>query len=354
MEADERGSRPPTRQERARLLAADQALQALLVNYGLVEDWEARILDELGHADEPPSADVSRLSNTSTLRRMRQTGPLAALDETAQSTLLGSTLYQYSRDVPPIRAASARQQAPVLEASLGATGSLGGTQALQSLRQRIERMLMGDTDGGGSEAPSSLNSTMLGAAGPDLGSTVGVLEGHLSPLDETASSLAGRLSPLAETGSSLGSLPGGMASTQAREFTDSWALAGTGGLNHTVMSGGSTANLEEGDRTGMLLRLLSAAELDESLARSVRRVLQLGSVLTGDRLSRDEIESLPKVHFDLEEEQQCSICLETFDTGELLTQLPCSHFFHVDCVSKWFQQSTQCPLCRGQVGSTSP
>lgn len=361
MEADARDgeSEPPTRQERARLLAADQALQSLLVNYGLVEDWEARILEELAQPDEP-SGEASGLGHSMTLRRMRQTGALGELDQTVQSTLLGSTLYRYSRDVPPVRAAAARPPAPAPEANLNASGGLGGTQAMHNLRRVIERMLQGSPDGGASsdELNSSLGSTMLGmpgVAGPELGSTVGMLEGHLSPLGETNASFGGHLSPLAETVVSLGpsSAGGPLRRDPAGETTDSWSMGGSGALDRTAtVMGASMARLEDGDRTGMLLRLLSAAELDESLARSVRRVLQIGSALTGDGLSQDEIEDLPKVHFDKKEEQQCSICLEAFDTGELLTQLPCSHFFHVDCVSRWFKQSTQCPLCRGQVGSS--
>jgi len=103
------------------------------------------------------------------------------------------------------------------------------------------------------------------------------------------------------------------------------------------------------DQTGILMNLLNnATNFDESLARSVRRVLQMGTVLTEGRagLSDEEISALPKVRFNQAEEQQCSICLEQFQCGELLTALPCLHFFHVSCITRWFEQSTQCPLCR--------
>jgi hypothetical protein len=104
--------------------------------------------------------------------------------------------------------------------------------------------------------------------------------------------------------------------------------------------------------TGLLQRLaLDNLSLDESLTRSVQRVLQLGTVLTGARLSDDEICSLPKVRFDQAEQQNCSICLEAYQQGEFLTSLPrCQHFFHVDCLARWFRRSTQCPLCRQEQG----
>mmetsp|Transcript_17465 Transcript_17465/g.54652 ORF Transcript_17465/g.54652 Transcript_17465/m.54652 type:complete len:394 (+) Transcript_17465:58-1239(+) len=385
------GPEPETRQERARQLAADQALQSLLVNYGLVEDWEARILDELARPDENTAESSVLSGHSATLRRMRRTGALGELDETYQSTLLGSTLYRFSRDVPPVRAADVRLHAssPVPEGTLAATRTLGdsgmqetlegagtlivgATQALANLRHCIERLLqqgitLGGTiesrgDGDRNDLSSSLGSTVLGARGRgpigDLGSTVGMLEGHLSPLEETTTSvISGTEGDLAQTQGSIGDFRhlelGGLHRDPARETTDSWGFTGSRDLDQTgrTVFSGSMANLAEGDRTGMLLRLLNAADFDESLVRSIHRVLQLGSVLAGDRLSESDIESLPKVNFDQKEEQQCSICLEAFATGELLTQLPCSHFFHVECVSRWFRQSTQCPLCRGQCGA---
>eukprot|EP00931_Biecheleriopsis_adriatica_P068378 TRINITY_DN42345_c0_g1_i1.p1 TRINITY_DN42345_c0_g1~~TRINITY_DN42345_c0_g1_i1.p1 ORF type:complete len:744 (+),score=136.78 TRINITY_DN42345_c0_g1_i1:43-2274(+) len=86
--------------------------------------------------------------------------------------------------------------------------------------------------------------------------------------------------------------------------------------------------------------------IDESLTRSVRRVLQLGAVLTGQQLSEDEVRALPKVRFHDAEQQCCPICLEAYQQGELLTALHCRHFFHIECLARWFRQSSHCPLCR--------
>jgi len=118
---------------------------------------------------------------------------------------------------------------------------------------------------------------------------------------------------------------------------------------------GETLTLEgglDGGLTSVLHRLaLENLQLDESLTRSVRRVLQLGTVLTGQRLSDDEINSLPKVRFEQGEQQNCAICLEAYQRGELLTALRCDHFFHVDCLARWFRRATQCPLCRATCGN---
>lgn len=116
---------------------------------------------------------------------------------------------------------------------------------------------------------------------------------------------------------------------------------------------GDTLTIEgglDGGLTGVLRRLaLENLSLDDSLTRSVRRVLQLGTVLAGQRLSDEEIRALPKVRFDQSEQQNCAICLEAYQRGEFLTSLRCQHFFHVECLGRWFRRSTQCPLCRQQI-----
>lgn len=107
--------------------------------------------------------------------------------------------------------------------------------------------------------------------------------------------------------------------------------------------------LQDLELAGLLQhRALTDASIDDSLARSVQRVIQLGTVLAGERLTDEEIRALPKVRFQSAEQQSCPICLEAYSQGELLTALRCSHFFHVECLARWFRHSAQCPLCRSQ------
>lgn len=42
----------------------------------------------------------------------------------------------------------------------------------------------------------------------------------------------------------------------------------------------------------------------------------------------------------------CSICLSNFQSGELITELPCKHLFHKNCLSQWFNCNNTCPLCK--------
>lgn len=50
------------------------------------------------------------------------------------------------------------------------------------------------------------------------------------------------------------------------------------------------------------------------------------------------------------DERCCSICLEEFVRGEMITPLsPCSHTFHTACIVQWLQNKPTCPICRSTV-----
>jgi hypothetical protein len=43
--------------------------------------------------------------------------------------------------------------------------------------------------------------------------------------------------------------------------------------------------------------------------------------------------------------EQCSICMDNFQIGERMKRLPCTHFFHADCIEHWLKTvSLNCPL----------
>ncbi|KAI5181013.1 hypothetical protein NEOKW01_1254 [Nematocida sp. AWRm80] len=49
----------------------------------------------------------------------------------------------------------------------------------------------------------------------------------------------------------------------------------------------------------------------------------------------------------LEDEGECSICLEGLLKGNTIRRLQCKHIFHNDCVSSWITKyANECPLCR--------
>jgi len=62
--------------------------------------------------------------------------------------------------------------------------------------------------------------------------------------------------------------------------------------------------------------------------------------------------------------EECNICLQPFENGEMLKVLDCGqgetanvgpeaqhsqkHIFHRDCILSWFKKKSECPLCRSQ------
>lgn len=50
--------------------------------------------------------------------------------------------------------------------------------------------------------------------------------------------------------------------------------------------------------------------------------------------------------FDID---SCPICLSSFEEGERLKVLSCSHCFHSSCAEMWLGGSRRCPLCRAEV-----
>jgi hypothetical protein len=43
---------------------------------------------------------------------------------------------------------------------------------------------------------------------------------------------------------------------------------------------------------------------------------------------------------------ECSICMDEVTVGEEVTQLPCHHWFHQQCVAMWLGEHDTCPHCR--------
>ncbi|KAL3633447.1 hypothetical protein CASFOL_022209 [Castilleja foliolosa] len=52
------------------------------------------------------------------------------------------------------------------------------------------------------------------------------------------------------------------------------------------------------------------------------------------------------------EDAVCCICLTKYVNNDELRELPCSHFFHKECVDKWLKLNASCPLCKAEVGET--
>ncbi|XP_057871383.1 E3 ubiquitin-protein ligase At1g63170 isoform X1 [Cryptomeria japonica] len=53
------------------------------------------------------------------------------------------------------------------------------------------------------------------------------------------------------------------------------------------------------------------------------------------------------------EDAMCCICLGKYKDDEDLRELPCTHYFHVECVDKWLKINASCPLCKHEIGESS-
>ncbi|KAK1413926.1 hypothetical protein QVD17_29663 [Tagetes erecta] len=53
------------------------------------------------------------------------------------------------------------------------------------------------------------------------------------------------------------------------------------------------------------------------------------------------------------EDAVCCICLAKYADNDLLRELPCMHFFHIECVDKWLKINASCPLCKFQIGGSN-
>ncbi|KAI3814571.1 hypothetical protein L1987_14211 [Smallanthus sonchifolius] len=53
------------------------------------------------------------------------------------------------------------------------------------------------------------------------------------------------------------------------------------------------------------------------------------------------------------EDAVCCICLAKYADNDLLRELPCMHFFHIECVDKWLKINASCPLCKFEIGGSN-
>ena len=55
------------------------------------------------------------------------------------------------------------------------------------------------------------------------------------------------------------------------------------------------------------------------------------------------------------EEEVCSVCLDNFAAGQLVTYWPiCKHVFHKECLSYWIKKNVTCPICKQYYPATMP
>jgi len=68
-------------------------------------------------------------------------------------------------------------------------------------------------------------------------------------------------------------------------------------------------------------------------------------------LQEDEMDKIKKYKSDKTLEEKCSVCMTYIKTEQEVSELPCKHEFHSECIEPWLKEyNYKCPICRKEVG----
>jgi len=99
-------------------------------------------------------------------------------------------------------------------------------------------------------------------------------------------------------------------------------------------------------------QILRLAE-DELASRLVSRVIE------GPKKENKDDEGIlltliPEITLENEEnlpadKKDCVICGDSYEKGHKISNLPCLHTFHSNCIKEWFKQKNMCPICKYEI-----
>ena len=75
-------------------------------------------------------------------------------------------------------------------------------------------------------------------------------------------------------------------------------------------------------------------------------LLQLDDLVAKKTVDEDKLKSFREFLADKEvSTEQCAVCMEAYQVGEKIKELPCTHYFHAHCIEQWLKTvSLNCPL----------
>lgn len=105
------------------------------------------------------------------------------------------------------------------------------------------------------------------------------------------------------------------------------------------------------NRLSHLIQLLNGSRVNHSRLNVEIDLESTSSSEQSVGLSESQMRAMPVINnSQIPTDDSCSICLTIFheDTSHVARQAYCGHRFHEDCLFRWFQMHTTCPVCRCQ------
>ncbi|XP_041007753.1 E3 ubiquitin ligase BIG BROTHER-related-like [Juglans microcarpa x Juglans regia] len=113
----------------------------------------------------------------------------------------------------------------------------------------------------------------------------------------------------------------------------------------------------DGDSDSFLAAFQGESDADTAEFDAVfRRVVEIE---TGNPpAAKRFVENLPSVELTVEELLMntvvCAICKDAIVVKEKVRRLPCSHYYHGDCIVPWLSIRNTCPVCRYELPTEDP
>jgi hypothetical protein len=89
------------------------------------------------------------------------------------------------------------------------------------------------------------------------------------------------------------------------------------------------------------LETVNIPEYIKNITHFLRQLLQMDNV--------PDVQVEPVAVDITNEHPQCRICQEPFANGGGLSQMPCSHIYHTNCIESWLEKNRTCPICRAEM-----
>ncbi|KAF9677075.1 hypothetical protein SADUNF_Sadunf08G0069800 [Salix dunnii] len=125
------------------------------------------------------------------------------------------------------------------------------------------------------------------------------------------------------------------------------------GLTSTNSTEERDSDQEEPQTTGPNERIILINPLTQGMvviegAASLESLLgDIGNKNGQPPASKASMEAMPSVEIGEDNKDgECAICLEEWESGAVVREMPCKHRFHGNCVEKWLKIHGNCPVCR--------